>query len=269
MLSVFILTPFLSSILPSIQTQPLPSRTMLSLVWLLLFTATSAYRIMEYDRERCTHNGFRSYQLAHANNACQKLNVRVASSILVKLDNVHDDQYQLNVYDNNDCTGDAVGAISNLNGCMNLFSLDNNRVGRSVKLTPRAALTEPERESTGKGFEAGLLFNADDFGKENKIMVPIARGVFQHVNRSDRSDDGTYRDDAIESFFPKSLKRLLAEEAQESWDNLDADEYIDADEFELLASEKWHERLLNQGGFYFNRAYAAAADWGEWLIHGD
>ncbi|RJE16994.1 hypothetical protein PHISCL_10669, partial [Aspergillus sclerotialis] len=71
---------------------------MLWLLWLLLFTTTSAYRVVEYDKARCTHNEFRSYQVIHANNnVCQKINVRVASSILVKVDNFYDDQYQLSV----------------------------------------------------------------------------------------------------------------------------------------------------------------------------
>lgn len=236
---------------------------MLLRIWLLLFTTTSAYRVTEYDKERCTHNEFRSYQVLHTNNnACQKLNVRVASSILVKVDNFYDDQHQLTVYDNNDCTGDIVGRLSNNNGCMSLFSLDDNRVGRSVQLVPKSALTKPERQSNGQGFEAGDSYNVDALGE---FMVPIARGSFEYVDRADRSDDGTYRGEAIETFFSGSLKGLRADEELMSWDNLIAGKYVGAGEFEALAEEKWHERLLIQGGFYFNRVYAAVMDWGEQL----
>jgi hypothetical protein len=233
---------------------------MLSLVWLLLFTVSWAYRVMEYDMERCTHNAFRTHHLADP-SACTKLNVRVASSILVKINNIHDDQYQLNVYDNNDCTGDVVGTLRNLNGCMDLFSPDDNRVGRSVKLTQASAsvATDPERDWASKRFEADQMFNVDTL-EENKFMAPIARGVFQYVERSDRSDDGTYRGKVIELFFPQSLKRLLAQEARDAWDD------YDADQFEQLASETRYERLLNQAGFYYNRVYAEVADWGERLV---
>lgn len=56
------------------------------------------------------------------------INVRVASSILVKVDNFYDGQHQLTVYDNDDCTGDIVESLNNNNGCLSLFSLDDGRV---------------------------------------------------------------------------------------------------------------------------------------------
>ncbi|KAE8423073.1 hypothetical protein BDV36DRAFT_279561 [Aspergillus pseudocaelatus] len=70
-----------------------------------LFTATLGYRLFEYTGERCTGSN---------------LNEGVASSLLVKIDNVHDDLYQVNVYENEDCTGSILGAIANTNGCLNL-----------------------------------------------------------------------------------------------------------------------------------------------------
>ncbi|RMJ23657.1 hypothetical protein PHISP_05476 [Aspergillus sp. HF37] len=229
---------------------------MRSLVWLLLFMTTWAYWVTEYNEERCTHNGCRAYQLADA-NTCQKLDICVASSILVKIDNFHDDQYELNVYENNDCTGDVAGSISNLNGCMNLFSHDSNRVGRSVKLTPKSASTEPERQrgSASENFEAGRLFNAPFLADKSLLVVPVERGAFQFNRRSDRCDDGTYCSNAIEIFRTGPLGELLAQE--------------EADKLAALESEKWHEKLLNQGGFYFKQAYAAVADWGERLLRAD
>jgi hypothetical protein len=227
---------------------------MRSLAWLLLFTATSAYRVTEYEEERCTHNGLLFHHLADT-NSCHKLNVRVASSILVKIDNFHDDQYQLNVYDNDDCTGDIVGAISDLNGCMDLYSPDNNRAGRSVKLTTKPASTEPgkKRGSASENFEAGRPFNGHFLTGGSLLEVPVARGRFRFVWPSDCSDNGTYCDDnAIGMFCAGSLAELLAQE--------------EADRLAALESETWHDRLLNQGGSLFNRAYAAVADWGERLL---
>lgn len=98
-----------------------------------------------------------------------------------------------------------------------------------------------------------------------EFTVPIARGSFEYVDQAGRSDDGTYRGEAIETFFSGSLKGLRAEEELMSWDSLIASKYVGAGEIQALAEEKWHERLLVQGLFYFNRVYAAAMDWGEQL----
>ncbi|RJE26837.1 hypothetical protein PHISCL_00862 [Aspergillus sclerotialis] len=210
---------------------------MRSLSWFLLFTATNAYRVTEYSEERCTHKGLSFHHLADT-KSCHGLDVPVTSSILVKIDNFHDDQYQLNVYENDDCTGDIVGAISDLNGCMDLYSPDNNRMGRSVALT---AIPDPgkERHSASENFEAGRTFNGNYLtGGGDLIAIPIARDNFRLVRASDRLDDGTYDNDAIETFYAGSLGELLSRE--------------DTDRLTALKSQAWDEWLLNQNDSFFN-----------------
>lgn len=219
---------------------------MRSLSWFLFFIATNAYRVTEYSEERCTRKGLSFHHLAHT-KSCHGLNVPVTSSILVKIDNFHDDQYQLNVYDNDDCTGDIVGTISDLNGCMNLYSPDNNRTGRSVALTAIPDSTDPGKKQhlTSENFEAGRTFNGNYLtGGGDLIAIPIARDNFRLVQPSDRLDDGTYCNDAIETFRAGSLGELLSQE--------------DANRLTALKSQTWHKWLLNQNDSFFNRAYEVA-----------
>ena len=221
---------------------------MLSLSWFLLFIATNAYWVTEYSEERCTHKGLSFHHLADT-KSCHGLNTPVTSSILVKIDNFYDNQYQLNVYDNDNCTGDIIGAINDLNGCMNLYPPNsNNRTGRSVALTtiPDSTNLGKKRYSASENFEAGRAFNGDYLigGRDGDLIaIPIARDNFRIGQLSDRSDDGTYRNGAIEIFYAGSLEELLLRE--------------DA----TLKSQTWHKWLLNQKGSFFYWAYKVA----QWL----
>lgn len=82
-------------------------------------------------------------------------------------------------------------------------------------------------------------------GSRDLIAILIARNNFRLVYLSDRLDDGTYYNDAIEIFYTGSLGELLLQE--------------DADRLRVLKSRTtWHKWLLNQNDSFFNRAYKVA-----------
>ncbi|GFG10630.1 hypothetical protein IFM5058_05022 [Aspergillus udagawae] len=170
-----------------------------SLVFSALFATTLGYRIFEYTGERCTGAEVGIHRLAGP-SACNTLNEGVASSLLVKIDNVHDDQYSVNVYENDDCTGPIVGTVQNMNGCLNLHAFSNT-VGKSVQVIPVS-----KRSSTpmSEGFETDYLYNlrAED---EEHMKVPIAHGLFRTVDRANHTEDGAYVDEAFGMFLTTDL----------------------------------------------------------------
>lgn len=236
-----------------------------SIIWTLLFTATAAYRIMEFSQNKCSHREFRAHHLAEA-NSCAKLEPRVSSSILVKVDNIHDGEYQLKVYDSKDCTGDVVGSISNLNGCMDLFAGDH--VGRSVMLTPIEKKPADPAAFT-RAFNTGRNYNMHLDKTGHVLDVPISYGVFRMI-RPSPTDDGTYLDEEIADFLPKPLKHVLALDVaravpDEGRDIDELQQAVDA-EYHRQDEEKWHEAFLSQAQYVSNKVYAAAAGWGERVL---
>lgn len=172
----------------------------------MLVTSTWAYRISEYKSERCTGEQVGVHRLAGP-SACDKLNIGVAESVLVKIDNAHDNQYQVIVYDNEDCTGSVVGTIANTNGCLNLDAFESH-VGKSVKVVPVSS-NQQKRESVGNGFDIGPMYNFDGHTNGEELMVPLMHGGFHAVKRFNHSDNGTYMDEAIATFYPLTLEHLL------------------------------------------------------------
>ncbi|OJJ72262.1 hypothetical protein ASPBRDRAFT_89566, partial [Aspergillus brasiliensis CBS 101740] len=166
-----------------------------SLIFSALFATTLGYRLFEYSGERCTGSQVGLLRLAGP-SACNKLNEGVATSLLVKIDNVHDDQYSVNVYDTDDCTGSIVGTIQNMNGCLNLYAF-SNVVGKSVQVVP----VPQKRDATeSEGFETDYLYNLPPPDDEH-LKVPIAHGLFRTVEKSNRTDDGAYVNEAFGMFL--------------------------------------------------------------------
>ncbi|KAE8385146.1 hypothetical protein ETB97_006324 [Aspergillus alliaceus] len=120
-----------------------------SLIYSALFVTILGYRLCDYTDERCTGAQVRLHQLAGP-SACNKLHEGITSSLLVKIDNVHDGQYSVNVYENDNCTGAIVGTIQNLNGCLNNLHAFNNK---SVQVVSMSTNTDT---LMSKGFETGL-----------------------------------------------------------------------------------------------------------------
>ncbi|GMG43088.1 hypothetical protein BDV35DRAFT_217052 [Aspergillus flavus] len=165
-----------------------------------LFAATLGYRLFEYTGERCTGSNVGLHRLAGP-SGCAQLNDGVASSLLVKIDNVHDDLYQVNVYENEDCTGSIVGAIANTNGCLNLHVF--NTVGKSVEVV---SVSKKRNTSDIGGFETDSLYNLDE-GIDGEIQVPIMHGGFSTAEKSYHSEDGTYLDEAFDLWIPHEVDR--------------------------------------------------------------
>ncbi|KAE8381260.1 hypothetical protein BDV26DRAFT_278849 [Aspergillus bertholletiae] len=161
----------------------------LPLVCSALFVTTAlGYRIFEYTDERCTGAQARLHHLAGP-SSCERLNDGVTSSVLVKIDNIHDDQYAVNVYDDDDCTDSVVGYIRNMNGCLTRSPFST--VGRSIKVVP-----------------------IQKSAKMRDILVPIAHGLFRTVNEANHTEDGVYADEAFDLFLPTNLEHVSSIQRQ-------------------------------------------------------
>lgn len=187
---------------------------MLPILWLLFLTSTAwGYRVFEYVGRRCTGEKLDTHRLAGP-SACTKLDVGVTSAVLVKIDNVNDNQYNVVVYDTDDCSGSIVGSIANANGCLDLYAFPEH-VGKSVKVIPKQGLEK--RESTSQGFDTGSLYNYEATDRPGEIMVPVMHAGFHAVNTSDHSDDGTYLNEAIEEYYSSTVEHV--EEIEDVWRN--------------------------------------------------
>ncbi|OJJ77983.1 hypothetical protein ASPBRDRAFT_71255 [Aspergillus brasiliensis CBS 101740] len=155
-----------------------------ALLFAVSFATAFEYHLAEYTGERCTGA---ETKLRHLPDppACHKLN-HSAKTILMKTDNVHDDQHSVIVYENDDCTGSILGVIENMNGCLNLRGL-TNVVGRSIMVTSGTARSE---DSLNEYFEADYLYNSPaQF--ENQRLFPIAHASFGTVDESNHGGAGT------------------------------------------------------------------------------
>ncbi|KAJ5482988.1 hypothetical protein N7539_006434 [Penicillium diatomitis] len=182
-----------------------------SLILPALVGFAQAYRLFEYVGERCTGEEVGVLRLAGP-SACTKLAEGVASSVLVKIDNIHDDLYEVNVYDHEDCTGSIVGTIANFNGCLDL-EIFHNAPGKAVQVIPVSRKRDPS-VSVNKGFVTDFQYNLAEETAET-MKVPIMHGGFQTVSKTNHSEDGSYLDDAFGVFLPLAEEDLNA--VQELW----------------------------------------------------
>ncbi|GKZ68671.1 hypothetical protein AnigIFM50267_003410 [Aspergillus niger] len=170
-----------------------------------IIASAQAYRLFEYTGTRCTGSEVGVLRLAGP-SACTKLNEGVASSVLVKIDNIHDDQYSVNVYDNEDCTGGIVGSIANINGCLDLYAF-HNTVGKSVQVIPVS--TKRDGSVSATNFVTDFQYNLPE-ETEEKMKVPIMHGGFRTISKSDYAEDGTYLNEAVDFFLPLPEENLAA-----------------------------------------------------------
>ncbi|GAT27933.1 similar to An11g06480 [Aspergillus luchuensis] len=200
------------------------------LVLSVLVATTIGYRLTEYTGNRCTEAETGFHRLAGA-TACSKLNTIDAKSILVKVDNIYDDQHSVIVYENDDCTGSILGVIENMNGCLNLHGL-NNVVGRSVKIIPG---TVGSTVFANEGFETNYLYNLPAQDRSH-IMVPIAHAFFRTVDITNHADDGTYDDEAFDIFITTELDHVLRLESNAAMPltEFDSSESIHLERADLL-----------------------------------
>ncbi|KAI9370348.1 hypothetical protein BJX61DRAFT_544720 [Aspergillus egyptiacus] len=210
----------------------------LSSAYLAIF-ATSAlgYRIFEYTGERCTGSQVGLHRLAGP-SGCDQLNNGIASSVLVKIDNIHDDQYAVNVYDNDDCTGSIVGHIRNMNGCLNLSPFST--VGQSIKVIPAqqsAKMHAIVGPSASEGFETDYLYNLRSSNAE-QMKVPIAHGLFRTVDKANHTENGVYENEAFDIFLPTELENVSR--IQKQWTNPSTEEGEDEGEDDDISAWSVH-----------------------------
>lgn len=166
----------------------------------LCATSALGYRISEYTGERCTGSEVGLHRLAGP-SGCDNLNHGVASSLFVKIDNIHDEQYAVNVYDKDDCGGSIVGHIHNANGCLNLAPFST--VGKSIRVVPAktsAKMRNTPDASASEKFETDYLYNLRAL-KKDQIKVPIAHGLFRTADKTNHTEDGFYADEAFGMFW--------------------------------------------------------------------
>ncbi|KMK63755.1 hypothetical protein Y699_04585 [Aspergillus fumigatus Z5] len=184
----------------------LPITMLWSRILPALVASAQAYRLFEYTGTRCTGAEVGILRLAGP-SACTKLNEGVASSVLVKIDNIHDDQYSVNVYENEDCTGGIVGKITNINGCLDLYAF-HKTVGKAVQVVPVSKKRDRSVSAT-KGFVTDFQYNLPE-ETEQKMKVPIMHGGFRTISKSDHAEDGTYLNEAFGLFLPLPEENLAA-----------------------------------------------------------
>lgn len=171
------------------------------------FVATSlAYRVLEFTGKRCTGAEVGIDRLVEP-STCTALNEGISNSVLAKIDNFNDDKYALNVHDTDDCTGNIVGGTIGLNGCLNI---SQNAGGKAVQVIPVSI----GHGTPNKDFVTNHQYNLAS--KDEKVIkVPIMHVGFRTVQRSSRTENGTYLDEAFDIFDPMILEQ--PRELDEAW----------------------------------------------------
>ncbi|GLA12757.1 hypothetical protein AnigIFM62618_008712 [Aspergillus niger] len=148
---------------------------MLRLLFFPVLVATAlGYRLTEYTGERCTRAEVGVHRLAGP-SACSKLGNINAKAILVKTDNIYDDQHSVMSTRKTTAQGPSSESVKVISGTVKSEVLENG------------------------GFETNHLYNlpAQD---ANHIMVPIAHAFFRTVDISHHADDGSYDDESFDMF---------------------------------------------------------------------
>ena len=192
-----------------------------SLVYSVIFATSLAYRVFEYTGDRCTGSQVGLHRLAGP-SACTPLNEGVATSVLVKIDNVNDDKYTTVIYDTEDCTGAIVGSLTNFNGCLDLYAF-HNTVGKAVQVIPASG----KRDDPNKGFVTDQQYNLAS-KNETVMKVPIMHGGFYTSQKANHSEDGTYLDEAFDVFNPMTPEQLKEADEAEPYElaSTDSTNYI-------------------------------------------
>lgn len=171
------------------------------LVYSALFATSLAYRVFDYTGDRCTGSQVGLHWLA-GTSACTPLNKGVATSVLVKIDNVNDDKYTTVIYNTEGCTGAIVESLTNFNGCLDLYAF-HNTVGKVVQIIPVSG----KCDEINKGFVTDQQYNLAS--KNEMVMkVPIMHGGFYTSRKSNHSEDGTFLDEAFDIFNPMTPEQL-------------------------------------------------------------
>lgn len=161
----------------------------------LLSTLAHSYRLLEYSGLECAGAQEGVFRLAGP-SACTNLDYGKSESVLVKIDNVYDDQYTVEFYTDENCQGLVQREVSNSNSCVDIFSkFDASQNVKSVRVQNRL----PGKRS----IESEDIMMDYGYSDDGNHYTPIAPGVFLPINMSDINADGTFNDpdDNINSFI--------------------------------------------------------------------
>lgn len=191
------------------------------------------YHLFQYSGPECHGTAAGDYRLAGP-SACQPLDYGTAQSVLVKIDNIHDDQYDVDFYNGDNCDGQIVRVLHNTNGCVDMFAMPGF-TAKSVRVRKHVS---SKRDDAAWAADADSLLNYQgrsgsvaSNAAQKKTVTPLRQGVFVNYNASNVDSEGTYQDDVIHHFFPYTEEE--APEVQRIW----ATEYESQPESEFTVTK--------------------------------
>lgn len=172
--------------------------SLLGLFFVSLFSScATSYRIFEYKGKQGNSEQLNVHRLAGP-SPCERLSSGNAQSALVKIDNIHDNQYDVVLYSSETCDGQVIGLIHNANGCLPV-DVPGFGTARSVRVVPTTSQAANYRRAD---VESDPELNMESI-QPGTIQSPIAPGVFVNINIKDHDEDGSFhRESAAEYNAP-------------------------------------------------------------------
>lgn len=160
--------------------------SLLGLFLSLFSSCATSYRILEYNGKQCNSEQLNVHRLAGP-SPCEKLSSGNAQSALVKIDNIHDNQYDVVLYSSETCDGQVIGLIHNANGCLPV-DVPGFGTAKSVRVVPTSSQAANYRR-TDADSDPELNMGSIEPGI---IRSPIAPGVFVNINTKDHDEYGFF-----------------------------------------------------------------------------
>ena len=98
---------------------------------------------------------------------------------MIKIDNIHDNQYEVVLYVSDSCSGDIVGSAYNTNGCLptDVAGLPK---ARSVRVIPKGSISKRSARSASQDMDLNMMSL-----RNTTFQSPISPHVFGTVDESD------------------------------------------------------------------------------------
>ncbi|KAI9371256.1 hypothetical protein BJX61DRAFT_38858 [Aspergillus egyptiacus] len=172
---------------------------------------TFGHRLFQYARDSCNGQAVRDFRLAGL-NSCQSLDYGVAQSVLVKIDNVNDNKYEVDFFSDDNCHGNIIRNVYNTNACVDIFLGPSHAM--SVSTENATAVAQEEAQAQENSVPDPLLNYEDKTPAlkrttEKQLFTPIRKGVFIPVNSSNVDADGTYLDEQVSVFYPFTVEEAV------------------------------------------------------------
>lgn len=165
----------------------------------------SSYRIFEYQGDKCNGPEINVHRLAGP-SACTSLN-SITQSVFIKIDNIHDDQYDVVLCSSDSCDGRIVGLIHNTNGCL---PADVPGFGKAHSICVVQTSSQTKKLCRAdEELESDLEYNMDSL-REGTIQSPISPGVFVTIKKEDHDEDGFFTSDLAAGYNVPDLEPVHA-----------------------------------------------------------